>query len=75
MGVAQRRKEMTTSQHFIPEWNTESGVAMVIARIYVDNRRTSAYVEIPPGPALGNVPEGVWAKAQAMYREDDDRVF
>jgi hypothetical protein len=35
-------------QHYKPEWATDEGVRIVVARVYVGTKRTSAYIPMPP---------------------------
>jgi len=55
--------EQLVTQHYVPEWATDEGVRIVVARVYVGSKRTSAYVPMPQGHwpdlcALRGVPEG-----------------
>lgn len=62
-------------QHYRLEWNNESGIREVVARIYIGPRRTSAFVPVPAGEPDGNVGRETWKQAQAMYAEEDAREF
>ena len=63
------------TQHYVPEWATDEGVRLVVARIYVGSKRTSAYVPMPQGHWPDGVPGEVYLRVQEMYREDDEKEF
>lgn len=67
--------EQSTTQHYVPEWHTDEGVRIVVARVYVGNYRTSAYVPMPPEHWPDGVPGEVYRRVQEMYREDDAKEF
>jgi len=63
------------TQHYVPEWHIDEGVRIVVARIYVGSKRTSAYVPMPQGHWPDGVPGEVYRRVQEMYREDDAKEF
>ena len=67
--------EQLVTQHYVPEWATDEGVRIVVARIYVGSKRTAAYVPMPQGHWPDGVPGEVYRKVQEMYREDDAKEF
>ena len=67
--------EQLTTQHYVPEWATDEGVRIVVARVYVGSKRTSAYVPMPPEHWPDGVPGEVYRKVQEMYRDDDAKPF
>ena len=74
----QNNKTMTeqlVTQHYVPEWHTDQGVRIVVARVYVGSKRTSAYVPMPPEHWPDGVPGEVYRRVQEMYREDDAKPF
>lgn len=64
-----------TINHYVPEWNTDEGVRIIVARIYVGSKRTSAYLPMPEGHWPDSVPGEVYRKAQQMYAEDNATNF
>ena len=74
----QNNKAMTeqlVTQHYVPEWAKDEGVRIVVARVYVGSKRTSAYVPMPQGHWPDGVPGEVYRRVQEMYREDDAKEF
>ena len=67
--------EQLVTQHYVPEWHTDEGVRIVVARVYVGSKRTSAYVPMPPEHWPDGVPGEVYRRVQEMYREDDAKPF
>lgn len=63
------------TQHYVPEWHTDEGVRIVVARVYVGSKRTSAYVPMPQGHWPDGMPREVYRRVQEMYREDDAKEF
>jgi hypothetical protein len=73
----QNNKAMTklVTQHYEAEWHIDEGVRIVVARVYVGSKRTSAYVPMPPGHWPDGIPYEMYRKVQEMYREDDAKEF
>lgn len=67
--------EQLVTQHYVPEWHTDEGVRIVVARIYVGSKRTSAYVPMPPEHWPDGVPGEVYRKVQEMYDIDNQKQF
>lgn len=59
------------TQHYVPEWATDEGVRIVVARIYVGSKRTSAYVPMPQGEHPEGIPVEVYMQAQELYDIDN----
>lgn len=60
---------------YIPEWGLDEGVRLVLGRIYIQGRRTSAYVPLPQGFKPAFLPDAVHKKVQEMYAEDNKKYF
>lgn len=74
----QNNKAMTeqlVTQHYVPEWATDEGVRIVVARVYVGSKRTSAYVPMPQGHWPDSVPGEVYRRVQKMYEIDNQKQF
>ena len=67
--------EQLVTQHYVPEWATDEGVRIVVARVYVGSKRTSAYVPMPPKHWPDGVPGEVYRKVQDMYDIDNQKQF
>lgn len=67
--------EQLTTQHYVPEWHTDEGVRIIVARVYIGSKRTSAYVPMPPEHWPDGVLGDVYQRVQEMYREDDAKQF
>jgi hypothetical protein len=67
--------EQLVTQHYVPEWHTDQGVHIVVARVYVGSKRTSAYVPMPQGHWPDGVPGEVYRKVQEMYDIDNQKQF
>lgn len=65
---------MQTNQ-YIPEWGFDEGVRLVLARVYIQGRRTSAYIPLPQGFKPAFLPDAVYTKVQEMYAQDDKQPF
>lgn len=65
----------SNTQHYVAEWATDEGVRIIVARVYVGSKRTSAYVPMPPEHWPDGVPGEVYRRVQEMYSEDDAKEF
>jgi len=63
------------TQHYKPEWQTEEGVLIIVARVYVGKKRTSAYIPMPRGVHPEGVPAEFYRYVQEIYEEDDSKKF
>ena len=63
------------TQHYVPEWHTDEGVRIVVARVYVGSKRTSAYVPMPQGEHPEGIPVEVYMQAQELYDIDNQKDF
>ena len=63
------------TQHYVPEWHTDEGVRIVVARVYVGSKRTSAYVPMPQGEHPEGIPVEVYMQAQELYDIDNQKQF
>jgi cation transport regulator ChaC len=67
--------EQLVTQHYVPEWHTDEGVRIVVARVYVGSKRTSAYVPMPQGEHPEGIPVEVYMQAQELYDIDNQKQF
>ena len=67
--------EQLVTQHYVPEWHTDEGVRIVVARVYVGSKRTSAYVPMPQGEHPEGIPVEVYMQAQELYDIDNQKEF
>ena len=63
------------TQHYKAEWHTDEGVRIVVARVYVGNYRTSAYVPMLQGEHPEGIPVEVYMQAQELYDIDNQKQF
>ena len=63
------------TQHYVPEWHTDEGVRIIVARVYVGSKRTSAYVPMPQGEHPEGIPVEVYMQAQELYDIDNQKQF